>query len=377
MAAVGIIAEFNPFHKGHAYLMEQAKKITGADCAVILMNGDFVQRGEPAITNKYDRTKAAMEGGADMVFELPVRFGISSAGDFALGGIMALNQLGFITHLAFGSESGDLASLQKIADILFAEPDSFQQSLRENLRKGLPFPAAREQALLAECPELSIDFLDQPNNILGIEYLLALKKTNSHIQPVTIPRLGLDYHQTNYEPDVFPSATHLRKEWIHREQPHLCFDDLTPILGYQLLQTPDLTIYKDFSADLSDRVKKNLSGFQNAEDFVQHIQSRTFTASRIRRSLLQCVLGLTGTEKTMPYLRLLGMDPVFSKKIQQVSPGCKILANLSRDVKKLTEREFLLFQKDLFASDLYRQLWNEKYHTTLPVEYQRSPYIRP
>lgn len=377
MAAVGIIAEFNPFHKGHAYLMEQAKKITGADCVVILMNGDFVQRGEPAITNKYERTKTAMAGGADMIFELPMRFGISSAGDFALGGIMALNQLGFITHLAFGSESGDLASLQKIADILFAEPDSFQQSLRENLRKGLPFPAAREQALLTECLEISSSFLNQPNNILGIEYLLALKKTGSHIQPVTIPRLGMNYHQTNYEPDVFPSATHLRKEWIHQERPHLCFDDLTPILGYQLLQTPDLTIYKDFSADLADRAKKNLPAFDNAEAYVQHIQSRTFTASRIRRSLLQCILGLTSMEKTVPYLRLLGMNPVFSKKIQQVSPDCKILANLSRDVKKLTESEFLLFQKDLFASDLYRQIWNEKYHTSLPVEYQRSPYIRP
>lgn len=377
MAVVGIIAEFNPFHKGHAYLIEQAKKITGAKCAVILMNGDFVQRGEPAIINKYDRTKVAMKGGADMIFELPVRFGISSAGDFALGGILALNQLGFVTHLAFGSECGDLISLQKIADTLLTEPGSFSVSLRENLRKGLPFPAAREQALLTECPELSSDFLNQPNNILGIEYLLALKKTGSHIQPVTIPRLGMDYHQTSYEPDVFPSATHLRKEWIRQGNPHLCFDDLTSILGYQLLQTPDLTIYKDFSADLSDRVKKNLSDFQHAEDFVQHIQSRTFTASRIRRSLLQCVLGLTGTEKTMPYLRLLGMDPVFSKKIQQVSPDCKILANLSRDVKKLTEREFLLFQKDLFASDLYRQMWNEKYHTALPVEYQRSPYIRP
>ena len=126
MKAVGIISEYNPFHEGHAYHIEQAKKLSGADFAVVIMNGDFVQRGEPAIIDKYTRTTQALRGGADLVFELPVRFGISSAGDFAYGGILALEKLGFVDSVCFGSECGDLTLLEKVADILHDEPSDFK-----------------------------------------------------------------------------------------------------------------------------------------------------------------------------------------------------------------------------------------------------------
>ena len=118
MNVVGIIAEFNPFHSGHAHLIHRAKEITGSEYAVAVMNGSFVQRGEPAVFSKYHRTRAALEGGADLVLELPVRFGISSAGDFALGGVMALSSLGFVTHLAFGSEEGEIGPFQEAASAL-------------------------------------------------------------------------------------------------------------------------------------------------------------------------------------------------------------------------------------------------------------------
>ena len=375
MKTVGIISEYNPFHKGHAYHIRQAKEQTGADYAVVVMNGDFVQRGEPAITDKYARTEQALAGGADLVFELPARFGISSAGDFAFGGILALESLGFIDSVCFGSEAGHLSPLMEAAGVLAEEPPSFHDSLDHFLRQGMAYPAARALAL-KEFVDLPTELLQEPNNILGIEYCIALKQLSSSIQPITIPRIGQDYHGREDSNTEYLSATTLRHQ-IHRtDQPHLVLEDFSSAIGYALLANPDLTCFKDISEDLAERMYKYLPNYHSVTAFVQKCNNHSLTSGRIRRGMLQCLLGLKKTEKVMPYLRLLGMKKEASSLLSnRENASCQILSRLATDRRKLSFKASALLHLDIFASDLYRQTWCQKYNTELPNEYQHSPII--
>lgn len=383
MKAVGIIAEYNPFHDGHAYQIRQAKKLTGADFAVVIMNGDFVQRGEPAVFDKYTRTRQALQGGADLVFELPLRFGISSAGDFALGGVLALEALG-VSHICFGSECGELAPLTEAASVLHKEPEEFRTALSSLLRQGLSYPAARAQAL-TQISGIDGTILNQPNNILGIEYCLAILKTGSSLIPVTIRRKGQGYHDTGIsakedsDSSVYPSATALRQHIFHSSVPHLTLDDFSGALGHALLFSPELTRFKDITPDLSDRIQHFLSTYRTATELAALCQTRAFTSGRIRRALLQCLLGIEETKPVLPYLRLLGKkkhreNPALLKA---VTSSCHILSRLAADAKGLDENARLLLSQDLHASDLYRQTWCRKYQTELPNEYQRHLIIEP
>lgn len=378
MNVVGIIAEFNPFHKGHAYLIQKAKELSGADFAVVVMNGDFVQRGEPAIFNKYQRTKAALEGGSDMVLELPLRFGISSAGDFALGGVMALSALHFVTHLAFGSECGELPPFLEASAILSEESETFQSVLSHSLREGLSYPSARAHALTMTT-RISSSFLAQPNNILGIEYCLALKKLSSPLIPVTVLRKGMGYHETESSDrentSIYPSATALRQHILTEGTPHLILEDFSGAMGYALLENDTLTKYKDISPDLADRIRNLLPQTHGIQELITCCQTRAFTTGRIRRALMQCLLHIETTEPVMPYLRLLGLSKEAGGLLSQVPGSCQILSRLATDTKTLDPDALALFRQDLFASELYRQTWCRKYNTSLPSEYQRSPIV--
>jgi predicted nucleotidyltransferase len=374
MRVVGIIAEFNPFHDGHNYIIEKAKEVCNADFVAVIMNGDFVQRGEPAVFDKYARTKAALDGGADLVFELPVRFGISSAGDFALGGVKALASLGFVTDLCFGSECGDLEPLEKIAEALLCESEDFRCSLNHALCTGLSYPYARAKAL-EETTQIDSDIINQPNNLLGMEYCLALKKIQSPLQPHTITRKGMGYHEIHSESAGFPSATSLRNEITAGAVPHLCLDDFSSAMGYALLSAEDLSSYKDISTDLADRISHNLSSYQNVSDLAEKCRTRAFTDGRIRRGLVQCLLHLHDTDTAMPYLRLLGLKKRASHLLSKVPDSLSVLSRLAVDSKKLTPDALNLLQKDIFASDLYRQTWCRKYTCHLLNEYQHSPIV--
>lgn len=383
MRIVGIISEYNPFHSGHAYHIRKAKELSGADYAVIIMNGDFVQRGEPAVFDKYIRTRQALEGGADLVLELPLRFGISSAGDFALGGVLALDSLGFVTDICFGSECGDIQLLIHTASVLAKETEDFRTTLAESLKQGLPYPAARAHALksvLSADGSADIDesFLNQPNNILGVEYCLALQKLHSPIRPITIERKGQSYHSTvRTKPQGeagYLSATSLRQDIYSSEQPHLCLDDFSDMLRYSLLTEENLTACKDITPDIADRIRKFLPTFRTATGFIAQCQTRAFTAGRIRRCLLQCLFQLKETAPIMPYLRLLGTKKEAGGLLRQTD-SCQILSRLSKDLDKLDDFSRHLFEQDILASDLYRQTYCRKYNTTLPNEYQHSPII--
>ena len=377
MNVVGIIAEYNPFHEGHAYQIQKAKEQCGAEFAVVVMNGVFVQRGEPAIFDKYTRTKEALLGGADLIFELPVRFGLSSAGDFAMGGVLALNALPFITHLCFGTETGDLTPLLQAATFLCDEPDSYRTRVKHFVKQGILYPKARSLALAAESG-LPTQTWDSPNNILGLEYCVALQKLHSKIKPFTIRREGQGYHD-NDTPALsnFPSATFLRKQ-IRKagEKENLSLSDFSSLIGYSLLTAKDLCRIKDITPDLSDRIRNELPKYREINEFVKTIKNPSLTTGRIKRSFFQCLFDIEKEEPVMPYLRVLGMKKEASSLLsQKENASCQILTKLAFDVPKMDDTAKKLFAKDLLASDLYRQVFCHKYNQTLPNEYQHSPIV--
>lgn len=375
----GIICECNPFHSGHAHLIREARRQSGADFVIAVMSGDFVQRGEPAVFDKYTRTRQALEGGADIVFELPVRFSLSSAGDFALGGVLALQTLGVVTDLFFGSECGDLAPLMEAADILYKETADYRELLQDALRSGLSFPAARALALSRVCT-LDHSILEQPNNILGIEYCRAILTLKAPIAPHTIPRVGQGYNESGFPDAAHPSATALRRQIYLSETPHLCLNDCSEIIGYTLLkhktENMPLDKYKDVSPELAARIYNQLDSYYNITEFIRTCQTRTVTESRIRRALLQAVLELSDTDISMPYLRLLGIKKEAGRFLKSMPDHrVKILRKLASDVKTLNEKEASLLEKDLLASGWYRQMWRRKYAEPTPNEYQRPVIV--
>ena len=232
---LGIIAEYNPFHNGHLYHLKESKRKCNAKYVVAIISGNFTQRGDASIVNKFEKAKMAIENGIDMVIELPTLYSISSAENFANGAIKILNELNFVTHISFGSESGNINQLNNVASVLTDEPEEFSKLLKEELRKGSSFPVARQNAIEKflnltnkntsnnnnnnnndnSNNDTNDDkfnkLLKSPNNILAIEYLKALKKTKSNITPITIERKNVDYYSENIV-ENFASSTKIRKE---------------------------------------------------------------------------------------------------------------------------------------------------------------------
>lgn len=207
MKITGIIAEFNPLHYGHIYHMNETRRLSGADGIVVVMSGDFVQRGEPAMTDKYLRTKNALLAGADAVFELPVRYACSSAGTFAEGGVSALNSLGAVSGISFGCEDADLDALMNLATFLEDEPEEYRELLLGNIRQGMNFAKARGNALSSVLPPSISTLLDKPNNILAVEYLRAMSRSSSKLVPYAVARTGKGHNE---------SASAIRRELLKR-----------------------------------------------------------------------------------------------------------------------------------------------------------------
>ncbi len=225
MKVTGIIAEYNPFHNGHAFHIEETRKNTQADYCIAVISGDFVQRGAPALLNKYDRAKMALENGIDLVIELPVIAATSSAENFAQGGVCLLDALGVVSHISFGAEastSTDIDLLSRLADFFAFEPPAFQEYLEQALKSGCSFPAARAKATLTclqQTKSHSIDIqtlaqfeqlLASPNNILAIEYMKAIRRHNCKLTPSIVTRTGAGYHDADTDTKLASSSA-LRK----------------------------------------------------------------------------------------------------------------------------------------------------------------------
>lgn len=400
MKTVGLITEYNPFHNGHAYHIEKAKMLTAADRVIVVMSGDFVQRGAPAVMPKHLRAKSALLSGASLIIELPVCFATGSAEYFAQGSISLLNRLGCIDSICFGSECGDLHLLKEIAQILADEPIEYQTALKHALKEGASFPAARQEALNIYSDKYS-EILASPNNILGIEYLKALAKIHSKMEPFTIKRIGAGYHDMDID-GQFSSATAIRSDiyqladvnssseslpltHIQTQVPSSCHelmkknyqtrypvkaDDFSLLLKAKLLSETagSLSHYLDMSPELANRILRLRNDYLSFEQFCDLLKTKELTRSRISRSFIHVLLGitndwLTAMKAPAPYARILGFrrDHADLLGILKRTSDIPLITSPARAV--LADTAYQMLELDIYASDLYESVITDLYGT--------------
>lgn len=414
MKVTGIIAEYNPFHNGHLYQLTEARKKTDADFIIVVMSGDFMQRGTPAIINKWERTRMALSGGADLVLELPCVFATASANMFALGGISLLARTGVVTDLCFGAETDSITDFLTLAKFLNEEPDFFKNALKNELKTGISFPAARSSALSAEAslPLSSEKLLSSPNNILGIEYCKALFALSSSIKPHIIKREGSGYNDREVnKQDRFASASAIRTvllnpskgrsssdlssflpasslDILKNSKNKLAFlseNDFSLLLHYQLLREMDLgfSSYSDVSKDLSNRIKNRISGFTSWSDFALSLKTKELTYTRINRALTHILLGITDdnflfAKSNLPlYLRILGFSKNASLLLSSIKHNSSIplISKLADAKNSLSDASYDMLKADIFASDVYRTVKTAKTGQNNPNEFKQSPIL--
>ena len=405
MKIVGVITEYNPFHNGHLYHIEKAKEISGADAVVAVMSGNFVQRGTPAIMPKHLRTEAALRSGASVVLELPVCYATGSAEFFAEGAVSLFHSLGCIDSICFGSESGNIEILKYIANILIDEPSGYRELLHAELKAGLSFPRARQNALVEYLKDDSLNaVLEQPNNILGIEYIKALAKRKSNIEIFTIKRKDSHYHSETLS-ENYSSASAIRKSlqdasdfiYLEKHVPDACYqllsnafgtrypiypNDFSLLLKYKLLtETKEsLAEYMDISQELANRIINRRNEFISFEQFCDLLKSKELTYARISRALIHILLNIKNKDMLnysenghCLYAHILG----FRKDSAAVLSAFKEHASIPI-ITKLTQTDTLsdigleMLKKDIFASDLYESVVTDKFQTKFINEYTQS-----
>lgn len=398
---LGIIAEYNPFHNGHLYHLEASKKLTDADYTVAIISGNFTQRGSTSIVDKWSKTKMALENGIDLVIELPVLYSISSAENFADGAIKILNSLGIVDYLSFGAETSDISILNNIANILYSEPEEYKKLLSIELEKGLSFPKARENALLDYIknsddivPENRIiDFekyskvLSSPNNILGIEYLKALKKYKSSIKPVCISRFKAEYNSSNFSENI-ASATAIReliknknfdtiKTVIPLESSSVLMDCINSgcvvpdlnrfekeiIYTLRKMSIEEIANIPDVSEGLEFSIKKAANSCNNINEFLDIVKSKRYTITRLQRILLYALLSISKENMQLskkvekPYIRVLGFNDNGKKLVSEIAtknPELKLITSVKKFVDSNSNKDLqIIFDKDVLATDMY------------------------
>ena len=400
MNVTAIISEYNPLHKGHLYHIETARKETNADYVIAIMSGNFVQRGTPAILDKYVRAEAALRSGVDLVLELPTMYATASAEYFALGGAALANTLGCVTHLSFGSEFGHADKILETAKLLLEEPEEMKIPLKEALKEGFSYPAARAYAVKISHPELA-DILEEPNNILGVEYCKALLKLKSTIIPHTLKRQGQDYHSEDTA-SGFASATGIRKLLTsptddskdilktqlapaaydlignYFEHPPLSEDDFSMLLRYKLIteNRAHLTEYFGVTKELSNRIYKHLNTFESFSAFADELKTKNITRTAINRALLHILLDIKAADVQavtkrgcVDYIRVLGFRKKAAGLLKEFSdlPETPLITNLSAAP--------VLCEVDIRADQIYQICASQKYGTPYTNEYQRKMLV--
>ena len=395
MKVLGIIAEYNPFHNGHLYHLRESKKNIGADFVIAVMSGNFVQRGEPALINKWERAKVAIENGIDLVIELPVAFACNNSELFAKGAIEILNGLGCVTHISFGSEEGTLDNLKMIASVLATENDAFKEALRENLQAGSSFAKARERAVNSATGINFSEIIKGSNNILAIEYLKQLELTKSNIIPVTLKRKGPAYNDKGSSGD-FASATLIRDilktkgdvrfyvpeitlNSINKQKQLLYLEDFSQVIFSKLLQFPNNELKEIYSVSegLENRIKNQIRRSDDIQKLIDSVISKRYTETRMKRVLIHSLLNLDKYKfneiinNKVNYCRVLGFSRNGAKLLRLIKKeelnDLPVITNINKEIDT-QDKMWLLMNYDVLSSDLYNLLAKAKL-------YENSDYV--
>ena len=387
---LGIICEYNPFHNGHLYHLNEAKRLTNSDYSVAVISGNFSQRGDPAIVSKWVKTEMALKCGVDLVLELPVIYSISSAENFAYGATKILDSLDIVDYLAVGSECGDITILDDIVQVLIEEPKAYRTLLSHELSTGVSYPKAREKALLMYLANMRrfANVLSSPNNILGIEYLKALKKQNSIIQPVTIKRQESDHNNNLFTSSSrFASGSAIRSACLSTNIDNLqkympedsfylledclkkgnCVKDLSCFdkeILYTLrkMSTSEIANLPDVSEGLEYAIKNAANSCNSVVELLTLIDTKRYTKTRLQRIFLYAILGITKddiqlSKKITPYIRVLGFNENGKELISEATrrnPKLNLITSPKKFLDSSSNKNLkYLLQKDIWASNVY------------------------
>lgn len=385
---LGIVAEYNPFHNGHLYHLEQSKKITGATYTVAIMSGSFTQRGSTSLIDKWSKAKCAIENGIDLVLELPVLYATSSAENFAEGSIKILDALQVVDYISFGTEINNIQILDKIAGVLYNEPKEFKNLLSHELSKGLSYPKARENALMMYLNDIRkyLNVLSSPNNILGIEYLKALKKYNSNITPVSISRFEVGYNDIGYSGNIASSTairniiknngfqilsklvaentynTLIKNIKLGHFIPDLSVFEKQIIYNLRKMSISEIAELQDVSEGLEFAIKNAANSCNSLVEFLNIIKSKRYTSTRIQRILLYSLLGITKkditlSKKTIPYLRVLGFNQkgkFLISEAAKANPKLQIITSVKKFIDNNSNKNLqAMLDKDIWATNVY------------------------
>ena len=388
---LGIIAEYNPFHNGHLHHLNESKKLTNSDYCIAIMSGNFTQRGEISIVDKWEKAKMAIANGVDLVIELPTLYAISSAENFASGAIKILNSLGIVDYISFGSESKDISVLDDIANVLAFEPPQYKTLLSHELARGESYPKARENAVMMYLNNVRrfANILSSPNNILGIEYLKALKRQKSNIKPITIKREGSQYNDKSVpRSSRFASATAIRNLCqsteditpIQKFVPEATFDILEEnikkgnfvknlsIFDKEIIYTlrkmtlSEIASLPDVSEGLENKIKSAANMFNTLEELISNVKSKRYTQSRIQRILLYALLNISQkdinqSKRVTPYIRVLGFNKHGKRIISAIAaanPKLKIIVSVKKFMEESNDNVLKnMISKDILATNIY------------------------
>lgn len=421
MNLLGLVVEYNPFHNGHKYHLEKSKEITKATHTIAIMSGSFLQRGEPALFDKYTRAEMAVKSGVDLVIELPTLYACQSAEIFSHGAITTLNSINCVNSVCFGSEEGDVEILNTIAEILVKEPAEFKHNLKKFLDDGELFPTARSKALYEYIKThnlLSLNedelqkVLNSSNNILGIEYIKSLIKLNSSIKPYTITRVASEYNSSDINSNIC-SATAIRNylkanhnlHFLENVVPHPTFYDINnkidnnfkPVFDYMFYNTLSSIIIRDFenlynyfevNEGIENKIYSNIFTSSNLEELINATKSKRYTMTKIKRTLNNILLGITKEDvmkvkdlNSVPYIRVLAFNNKGREIIKKIktSSDVEIITKFSK-ISHIDDPIFKTFIKyDLKSSNMYNLIYY-KYNKNLlkgPMDYYLSPKYLP
>ena len=367
MAGVlGIIAEYNPFHNGHLYHLEESKQKSDCQYSICVMTGNFAQRGGTSLVNKWTKAEMALNCGVDLILELPTIYSVSSAENFAEGAVKILNSTGLVTNLSFGMEANDVSTLNNIANVLYQEPKEYITMLNHELSKGISYPKARENALMMYLNDIKryANILSGANNILAIEYLKALKRTKSYMMPLGIQRKKVFYHEEKIRKVMPRAAYQLLREEMKRGNIVLDLGKYESIILYNLrkMSVKEIAEIPDVSEGLEYSIKEAASSCNNIRDLVNMVKSKRHTQTRIQRILVYALLGIDRktmemSRKMTPYLRVLGFNDKGKELLSEIvrrNPKIQLITSVKKfmdtNPNKQTRR---MLEIDLFATDTY------------------------